>query len=61
MTSSAPQKALLFCPSCWHESPPDGDWQRERHEDGVALVCPNCESTVTVRPVPDAQIAVAAD
>lgn len=60
MTNPDVQKALLFCPSCWHESPPDGDWQRERREDGVALVCPNCESTVTVRPAADTHLAAVA-
>lgn len=54
------QKSLLFCPSCWHESPPGGDWQRERRDEGVALVCPNCESTVTIRPASEARVPVLA-
>lgn len=54
--NDTPQKARLFCPSCWHESPPDGDWAREERETGVALVCPVCESTVTVRPTADTRV-----
>lgn len=43
-------KSVLFCPECGHESPIDGDWisvdvGASRHID-----CPECQTTVTVRP-----------
>ena len=57
-------KSTLFCPICGHESPADGDWLRRtgptvgREQTsvsngivgrGVALVCPDCDTVVTVR------------
>lgn len=50
-------KATLFCPTCGHESPAteDGDWlltecDREG-EHGLAYVCPDCGTTLTVQPL----------
>ncbi|WP_435361491.1 hypothetical protein [Haloarchaeobius sp. DFWS5] len=49
------RKATLFCPTCDHDSPPDGDWVLDRRETGTAYDCPDCETTITVRrpPKPD--------
>ena len=53
-------KAVLFCPDCGNESPPDGDWMvveeradgRSRHVYG----CPDCGRVIESRrlfdPVP---------
>ncbi|WP_257299681.1 hypothetical protein [Haloarchaeobius sp. FL176] len=43
------RKATLFCVSCDHENPVDGDWVRADRAGGTALVCPDCEHTLTVR------------
>ncbi|WP_436346902.1 hypothetical protein [Natronorubrum sp. FCH18a] len=48
-----PRKSTLFCWGCDHASPIDGDWvrwTRERHEE---YVCPDCETTIAKRPLPD--------
>jgi hypothetical protein len=57
-------KSTLFCPICGHDSPAGGDWLRRvgptvgREQTpvsngvvgrGVALVCPDCDTVVTVR------------
>ena len=49
------RKAVLFCPTCGHESHARrGDWVVERRptDDGrvVTLSCPTCETTLTVEP-----------
>ncbi|WP_135534955.1 MULTISPECIES: hypothetical protein [Halostella] len=48
------RKAILVCPECGHESPPDGDWdvREENHENRVreTYSCPVCGATVTTRP-----------
>lgn len=55
MNPSTKQKATLFCAVCGHESPPDGDWIESETEtelgDRLALSCPDCETTVTRRPL----------
>lgn len=43
-------KNALFCPSCAHESPTDGDWQRQTRGDEVVYRCPSCGHEVTARP-----------
>lgn len=43
-------KAVLYCPTCGHDSPPDGDWNRLDEPTRVVYSCPACESTLTVRP-----------
>jgi predicted RNA-binding Zn-ribbon protein involved in translation (DUF1610 family) len=49
-TDPSPPKTTLYCPDCGHDSPHDGDWRRQPTSDGVALVCPRCTATLTVRP-----------
>ena len=44
------RKATLFCPSCDHESPVEGDWRLRSCGDRTAYVCPVCDTTITVRP-----------
>ena len=44
------RKSILICPTCGHESPPDGDWHARQQADAVALVCPSCDAEVTTRP-----------
>ena len=54
-SESKRRKSVLFCQSCGHESPADGDWRvarvdrRTRHERTV-YTCPGCAYTVAVRP-----------
>ncbi len=45
-------KALLVCPVCGHENPPDGDWRVRRQGARERLDCPVCGETITVRGVP---------
>lgn len=47
------QKGVLFCPSCWHESPVDGDWQVRTTRSGRRLDCPVCGEPVAERPRAD--------
>ena len=44
-----PQKSILFCPTCGHESPSDGDWRVRSDAYGERLDCPDCGVTITVR------------
>lgn len=41
-----PAKTTLFCPTCGHESPLDGDWDGDDHR----LLCPSCGDCVVDRP-----------
>lgn len=43
------RKAVLFCPSCSHESPIDG-WIEVDRADRYVYVCPKCENTVLSQP-----------
>jgi hypothetical protein len=67
MKPSTREKATLFCAVCGHESPPDGDWvESEKNTelgDRLALSCPDCETTVTRRPLDSTSVdaVVAAD
>lgn len=50
------RKSVLFCQSCGHESPVDGDWRIARVDrrtecEQVIYTCPECARTVSVRPV----------
>lgn len=48
------RKAVLFCPSCGHESAIEGDWIVHAGIDQHSLECPNCEYIVTERSQSDA-------
>lgn len=43
------RKALLTCPRCSHESPPDGDWRWVEYRQGTEVRCPDCNELLTVR------------
>ncbi|WP_121820215.1 hypothetical protein [Halostella salina] len=47
------RKAVLSCPDCGHESPPDGDWtvaeERRNGRPHDVYRCPDCDATVTDR------------
>ena len=49
-------KSVLTCPTCGHESPPEGDWRERRRDTAggpkLALVCPQCDTDITYRPIP---------
>lgn len=47
-------KAVLICPACDHEGHATGAWGvRDDYVGGTrAVVCPECGSTVTERPLP---------
>ena len=55
MNSSTRVKTTLFCSVCGHESPPDGDWDESETTteagERLVLACPDCETTVTRRPL----------
>jgi predicted RNA-binding Zn-ribbon protein involved in translation (DUF1610 family) len=44
------EKSTLFCPTCGHDSPVDGDWRVHAETDGVVYDCPVCDDTITERP-----------
>lgn len=49
-------KTVLFCVVCGHESPADGDWNEStttesESDPDLILSCPECEATVTRRPM----------
>lgn len=44
------RKNTLFCPSCGHASPTDGDWRTRATASGVDYTCPVCDAEVTTRP-----------
>jgi len=44
------QKAMLFCPSCGHENPVNGDWDIEQTDDGRDYRCPWCHTVISNRP-----------
>jgi len=44
------RKNRLFCPSCGHASPTDGDWRHRATASGVVYTCPVCDAEVTTRP-----------
>ena len=46
------RKATLFCPSCDHESPVDGDWRLRSRGERTEYLCPDCDATITERPAP---------
>ncbi|MDS0258779.1 phage terminase large subunit family protein [Haloarcula sp. S1CR25-12] len=44
------QKAMLFCPSCGHESPVTGDWDVEQTDGERTYSCPWCHTVISSRP-----------
>ena len=44
------RKAVLFCFECGHESSVPGDWDLEQRDGCEAYRCPDCGTTITVRP-----------
>ena len=50
---ATPAKRTLFCQSCGHDSPPDGDWRVTADSDRVVYDCPVCDATITERPTRD--------
>lgn len=50
---SPSRKATLYCVTCGHESPTDGDWTVRIQGDSVDYECPDCGMTITSRPRPD--------
>lgn len=43
------RKGVLFCPSCGHESPVDGDWVVRERVTSLVYRCPECENQITER------------
>lgn len=52
-------KSLLICPTCGHESSPNGDWRTRKQETAsdptMALVCPECRTDITHRPLSETE------
>ena len=45
-----PAKTRLFCPTCDHESPLDGDWLGDDRTARRRLRCPRCGDCVVDQP-----------
>jgi uncharacterized protein YbaR (Trm112 family) len=45
-------KTELFCQSCGHASPIDGDWVADDSTPRYRLCCPRCDGVVVDRPRP---------
>ena len=43
-------KTRLFCPTCDHESPIDGDWIGDDRTARRRLLCPRCGDCVVDQP-----------
>jgi len=43
------EKSVLFCPSCGHESPLDGDWAVDADGDSDTYRCPECRAVISDR------------
>ena len=53
-TTTAPavrrrSKSVLFCPSCGHESPLNGDWTVDSDDGTNTYRCPECHTVVSNR------------
>ncbi|WP_440771229.1 hypothetical protein [Natronorubrum sp. DTA28] len=48
-------KTVLYCFDCGHESSSDGDWNVQSTTDGDRYDCPECGTTITVRPTESAR------
>ena len=49
VTRAPGRKSVLFCPTCGHESPVDGDWRVQARGGALAYSCPACSETITER------------
>jgi len=49
-TEQHPAKTRLFCPTCGHESPLDGDWIGDDRTARRRLLCTRCGDCVADRP-----------
>lgn len=51
-----PRKSVLICPGCGYESLYNGNWLEHYCDTAggpkLALVCPECETEITYRPLP---------
>ena len=45
----SPPKTTLYCSSCGHESPADGDWIVHERFDTASVDCPDCGTEITRR------------
>jgi len=45
-----PHKAMLYCPTCNHESLINGDWIIHIHTNYLDYECPSCGATIESRP-----------
>jgi len=43
-------KTVLFCPTCEHASPIDGDWIRDDSVQRDRLLCPRCGTDIVDQP-----------
>jgi hypothetical protein len=51
-SSLVPQrKAVLFCPTCEHVSPYDGDWDVSETGEAITYHCPTCHELIQRRSV----------
>lgn len=50
-TGASASKGMLFCVSCPHRAPFDGDWTVVRTDDSAHYLCPNCGTEVLTRHV----------
>jgi transcription elongation factor Elf1 len=49
VTRSGTSKLSLFCPTCDHASPLDGDWTIDKTDTRYRVQCPVCDSFVVDR------------
>ncbi|QIO24684.1 hypothetical protein [Haloarcula sp. JP-L23] len=43
-------KTMLFCPTCDHQNPTDGDWVADDRVERRRLLCPRCGDAVVDDP-----------
>lgn len=48
-TGAPASKGTLFCVSCPHRAPFDGDWTVVRTDDSAHYLCPECGTEVLTR------------
>jgi predicted RNA-binding Zn-ribbon protein involved in translation (DUF1610 family) len=45
----SPDKAMLYCPECGHESRINDDWLIRVIADSLTYECPDCEAEIPAR------------